>query len=93
MVFETESWCWCTSGNLWWRRWGPAEEAVHGYMELRDGRRDDWISTGDELTADLEDWSRGHFRWRGELLDLRWLPQEEQMARRHAFWDGRTPTG
>ncbi len=68
---------WQTGGRLWWRKWSAPREAVHGYIVFAGGGFDDFFQEADALVDKLDDWQAGRFPYRGEILRVRWLDDEE----------------
>lgn len=73
-----------TSGHLWWRRFSRPEDALDLYW-IVDGEFGDTITTGERVPDELRDWLAGHFRLRGEVLQLEWTSSEdaEDLNRAH----------
>lgn len=62
-------------GALWWRRWSPPHEAVHGFV-LIDGQFSDWVMQADELEDAIRDWDSGRDRYTGTTYGVRWLDDD-----------------
>ena len=64
-------------GQLWWRSWSQPREQIHGYLLFEDGGFDDFVEDAHAVIDELADWRHGYFRYRGDVLEVRWLSHEE----------------
>lgn len=84
LLVRVEPYATLEGGFLWWRRW-TSHDALWLWMTV-DGRFEDDFVHADRVEGELRDWSRGLFRYRGEVLRLEWLSSEKsQQLRRSGF--------
>lgn len=62
-------------GALWWRRWSPPHEAVHGFVLVGD-QFGDWVMGADELDDTIREWESGIDTYMGTTYGVRWLDDE-----------------
>lgn len=73
-------------GHLWWSRWNPPEEVVHGHTLLRGGSPDRWVISGARLDASIADWRDEAFGHAGRRYRVVWQGDEESdRVRRGVF--------
>jgi len=56
-----------------------------GYIELTSGRFDDFVEDAGTVADEIGDWQRGDFPYRGEVLRVNWLDDEESRRVRAVF--------
>jgi hypothetical protein len=71
----------CTSGHLWWQRWGPTYDVLWPWTVI-DGKRSDSLLPQDATDEELADYDQGRFRYYGEALRVEWLDREESASLR-----------
>ncbi len=77
MFLRVEQWS-DVRGALFWKRFSNRREILHGYFLSTTGDFDDFLDDG--LDDDqLNDWSRGHFRWRGKVARIDWADTNKSL--------------
>lgn len=66
-------------GHLWWRSFTTPQEGLKLWTRV-EGHDDDAWSGGDELAADLHQWSAGVFRLGGLEYECTWLDEAESAS-------------
>lgn len=62
-------------GHLWWRRWGPPQDALLLWTIVDGQFADHWLA--DSLDEELAAYDAGRFDYYGEELGVRWVDAEE----------------
>jgi len=65
-----------TTGHLWWRSFSGPREFLKLWITI-DGYQTDAWTDGRELDADLENWNRGIFLFKGEPYVCTWLDDSQ----------------
>lgn len=86
VYLRVETFRWQTGGHLWWRSWSKPGEQIQGFIEFTNGRFDDFVEDADTLAEEIGDWQRGRFPYRGEVLRVSWLDDEESRRVRTAVF-------
>jgi hypothetical protein len=77
----------CTGGHLWWRRWSSPHYLLQGFWLEGGQLTSDFLSSGDDLAATLDDFDRGVFMFVGEEWRVRWMGEDDSRVfrDRHEF--------
>jgi len=86
VLVQTQAWAEVVAGHLWWRRWGPARDALDLWTVV-DGRFDDAYVTTTETIGAIEMWDRGEFEHHDEILAADWLSAEDSVTESAAVFD------
>lgn len=60
---------------------------MHGYLWFSEGYSTDWLSGGEYLDEDVEQWLDGRFTYKGRQHSVAWLDESES-ARMSADSEG-----
>lgn len=74
------------AGRLWWRRWGPARDAIWIWTVV-DGRFSDaYVTEPDRVFEESVMWDGGAFEHQSEVLAAEWLTgSDEDQVRAQVF--------
>lgn len=87
VLVQVEAYAEVVGGHLWWRRWGPSQEALRVWTSV-DAKFDDAYVTGRAVSDELSAYDEGRFRHYGEDLGVEWLHGEQAAQVRSVAFGG-----